>query len=311
MAFMEQFRRKIAKGISNPKLLLRELNRLYYTYRYGTGYNHAGTDIFEEDWDTLVVLDACRYDMFAKQNTIQGRLEQRISRASHTSEFLRGNFRGRTLLDTVYTTASPQFEQRRDELDAEFHATNNVWNTDRWDTEEGTVRPKAMTDAGIEAHETFPKKRHIVHYMQPHYPFIDSDIDSSTRTFRKDISEGLDIWGELFRGNLDVNTEDVWESYRENLDFALNQVERLLEEVNGRMVVTSDHGNMIGEKAAPIPIREWGHPPRLYTETLITVPWLVVDGQQRREVTVEKPEVNRNGINDSITNERLKNLGYV
>jgi hypothetical protein len=311
MASTGELRRKITKGVSNPKLLLRELNRFYYTGQYGTEYNHVGTDIFEEDWDTLVILDACRYDMFAERNTLRGRLERRTSRASHTSEFLRGNFGGRTLLDTVYTTASPQFEQRRDDLDVEFHAVNNVWNTDRWDTEEGTVRPEEMTDAGIEAHGTFPKKRHIVHYMQPHYPFIDSDIDSDTRTFRKDIAGGLDIWGELFRGNLDVDAGDVWEPYQRNLEFALNQVERLLEEVDGRVVVTSDHGNMIGERASPIPIREWGHPPKLYTEVLVTVPWLVVENEERREVTVKKPRVNRNNIKDSRINERLEDLGSI
>jgi len=83
------------------------------------------------------------------------------------------------------------------------------------------------------------------------------------------------------------------------------------DKITGRIVVTSDHGNMIGERAAPIPIREWGHPPKLYTEDLITVPWLVIDGQQRREVAVESPEVSRDSIKDSIINDRLENLGYV
>jgi hypothetical protein len=308
---IRRFRRRASKSISNPKVLLREINRIYYSRRSGPGYNHEGIDIFEEEWDTLVVLDACRYDMFAERNTLPGHLEQRISRGSHTSEFLRGNFGDQVLLDTVYTTASPQLEQRRDEIDVELHAENHVWNTDRWDTDEGTVMPEAMTDAGLEAHENFPNKRHIVHYMQPHYPFIGSGIDSSTRTFRKDISNGLDIWGELFRGNLDVDASDVWKSYQKNLDFVLDEVERLLEGVNGRVVVTSDHGNMIGKRASPLPIREWGHPPRLYTDALVTVPWLVNEGEERRETTAGQEKMASPEVKKSTVDERLKDLGYL
>ena len=33
----------------------------------------------KEDWDNLVILDACRYDMFKKLNTINGKLEYKIS----------------------------------------------------------------------------------------------------------------------------------------------------------------------------------------------------------------------------------------
>jgi hypothetical protein len=306
----EQLQRRISKVVSNPKVLLREANRAYYTRRYGPGYNHQGIDVFEENWDTLVILDACRYDMFAKQNSISGNLKKKTSRASHTSEFLRGNFNNRTLLDTVYSTASPQLEQRRAEIDVDLHAINNVWNTDRWNADQGTVMPESMTEAGIEAHDEFPNKRHIVHYMQPHYPFINSDIDDAMRSFRKDVSMGLDIWGELFRGNMRIKQNEIWQPYRENLDLVLGSVETLLNEITGRTVITSDHGNMIGERASPIPIIEWGHPPRLYTDVLVTIPWLVVE-DERREIISEKKTQKRESVSRSTLSERLEDLGYL
>ena len=46
----------------------------------------------KEDWDNLIVLDACRYDMFKEINTIKGNLERGISRGSATSQFLIENF---------------------------------------------------------------------------------------------------------------------------------------------------------------------------------------------------------------------------
>jgi hypothetical protein len=36
----------------------------------------------DEDWDTLLILDACRYDLFAEEVPFGGRLESRISLGS-------------------------------------------------------------------------------------------------------------------------------------------------------------------------------------------------------------------------------------
>ena len=41
-----------------------------------------GTHIMDEDWDNLIILDACRYDLFEEVNTIDGTLESRISLGS-------------------------------------------------------------------------------------------------------------------------------------------------------------------------------------------------------------------------------------
>jgi hypothetical protein len=46
-----------------------------------------------------------------------------------------------------------------------------LFNED-WDDETGTVRAETRTNAALEAAERFPHKRLVVHYMQPHYPFV-------------------------------------------------------------------------------------------------------------------------------------------
>ncbi len=307
MYSLDQIKTGIKWSIESPSLFFRELNRLYHKRRYGPGYNRTGIDVMDEDWDTLVILDACRYELFEQENTLSGQLSKRISRGSHTSEFLRGNFDGKTLHETVYTTASPQLEKRRDEIDVEFHAVENVWNGDRWDSEQRTVPPKAMTEAGIESHETYPRKRHIVHYIQPHYPFIGYDFDEEASTVGQ---AGHDIWEQLIRGRANVAPETIWRAYRNNLKLVLNAVHQLLKHISGKTVVTSDHGNMIGERSAPLPINEWGHPPGIYNEELVSVPWLIVEGEPRREVQTDPPCDDFKTVEDDLIENRLDALGY-
>lgn len=100
---------RLQRGLKSPNLLFRELNRLYYRRLNLRTYNSAGVDILAEDWDNLLILDACRYDMFKSYAELPGRLEHRISKGSATYEFLSGNFKERSALDTVYATANPNY----------------------------------------------------------------------------------------------------------------------------------------------------------------------------------------------------------
>jgi len=92
----------------------------------------------------------------------------------------------------------------------------------------------------------------------------------------------------------------------------LPHVERLLGSLQGKTVVTSDHGNMIGESSHPVSITEYGHPGETYTPELVTVPWVVhVQGDRKRVIsesptTTEQDEMN---TSEHIEN-RIKHLGY-
>ncbi|WP_411966225.1 hypothetical protein [Haloferax sp. YSMS24] len=310
MYSLSQIRTGLKSGRSNPAIFGRELNRLYYSRLDRRSFNHDGVDVLAEDWDNLLILDACRYDMFEEQNTLPGRLEKRISRGSHTVEFLKGNFTGRDLTDTVYVTASPQLFARRDELDATFHDVVNVWIEEGWDQSIGTVLPETMTRRAIEVSEQYPDKRLIVHYLQPHYPFINAP-ELNVRSPFEDAGKKADIWGELMEKKRTIAPEAIWAAYRDNLDIALAAVEELMDTLPGRTVVTSDHGNMIGERAAPIPIREWGHPPGIHTKELVTVPWLVYDNGRRKEIVAGESVETNDAVSSDVVSDRLENLGYV
>ncbi|KTG26911.1 hypothetical protein [Haloferax profundi] len=310
MYSLSQIRTGLKIGRSNPAFFGRELNRLYYSGLGQRTYNHDGVDVVAEDWDNLLILDACRFDMFEQDSTLPGRLEKRISRGSHTVEFLRGNFTNRDLQDTVYISASPQLYAQRDELDATFYDVVNVWIEDGWDPSIGTVLPETMTRRAKEVSEQYPNKRLIVHYLQPHYPFVGAP-ELNARSPFEDAESKADIWGELMERKRSIAPETVWAAYRDNLRLALPAVEDLMETLPGRTVVTSDHGNMIGERAAPIPIREWGHPPGIHTEELVTVPWLVYDNGERKEIVTGESVAKDDAVSSDVVTERLENLGYV
>lgn len=310
MYSLSQVRQGVRRGFSNPSFFGRELNRLYHRRLYRRDYNTDGVDVVSEDWDTLLLLDACRYDMFEKQHQLPGNLRRRESRGSHTSEFLSANFSGRTLRDTVYVTASPQLYNWRDEIDVEFHDVVNVWREEGWDDDHETVMPETMAEHVRRAAEEYPNKRIIGHFLQPHYPFIGADDRLNARTFADDHDETTDVWGELMRGRLDVSEEELWRAYLRNLNVALSEVEGLLHDLQGRTVVTSDHGNMVGERASPVPIREWGHPPGMYTEQLVTVPWLIYENGPRPEITSDTADATGDRVADDVVEDRLRQLGY-
>jgi hypothetical protein len=277
---------------------------------------HRGTHVLDEDWDNLIVLDACRYDMLAETGWYTDRLELRRSRGSNTPEFLKENFAGADLLDTVYVTGNPQVDVH---LGEECYEVVSVWES-AWDEGLGTVPPGPVTEAAIEAHERYPDKRIVVHYMQPHYPFVgetgreaigeQSGVELSRRLADGETDADRDhatVWERLQAGDLDRET--VWAAYVENLEFVLPHVEELLDAFAGRTVVTSDHGNMAGERVGFLPFRLYGHPYGIYTPELVSVPWVVFDRGERKRVTAGERS-RADGTLDDAADRRLEALGY-
>ena len=308
--------KRIVRALKNPRLLIRGFNRLYYRRGGLQAENPGGIDVFDEDWDTLIVLDACRYDMFESVNRLEGTLSPRISKGSSTVEWLQANFAGRNLRDTVYVTANPQLEQNRDRWDVELHESINVWLDDGWDEATGTVRAETMTDAALDAAEQFPNKRLVVHYMQPHYPFVPAETEFDKDHLRNVDSGGSEpssenVWNQKFIGALDVSRDELWSMYVENLEYVLESVERLLNILSGKTVVTADHGNYVGERASPIPIREYGHPRGLYDPPVVRVPWLVHKHGTRKDIQTAKVDSEAETAESDLINERLRDLGYL
>lgn len=302
--------KQLRRGLAHPNLILREMNRLYHTRMDSCAYNRDGLDVMHADWDNLLLLDACRYDMFESESTLPGRLTSVRSRGSNTVEFLRGNVAGRDLRDVVYVTANPQYHRHREELDAMFHAVINIWESDGWDDEYNTVLPEVATEYAERAAAEYPDKRLFVHYVQPHYPFLNSETQFDKNHLHNEGDETIDFWHEIFFGKKSINRSLVWEVYVDNLRRALPHVNDLMESLTGKTVVTADHGNMVGERAGPVPVTEWGHPKGIYVDELVKVPWLEYENGERRKITASDSLENDADVEDDVVMNRLKELGY-
>ena len=298
---------QLREGIRNPSKVVHEAQRvlrpIYLRYVKRTRAGRT-LDFMTADWDNLVILDACRYDLFAEANTLEGDLRKVASKGTGTDMFLDANVDGRAFPDTVYLTANPHLHFQR----GEFHDVIRLWETD-WDDDLDTVVPEVVTDRAIDAHERYPNKRLVAHFVQPHYPFIGEtglELIESDMAIRGFLEDHKSIFHHLAEGTVDHDV--VWRAYRENLELTLPHVRRLIDELPGRTVVTSDHGNAFGEWGV------YGHGgPKI--PALIDVPWLVIDDGERKAVVDGDETVSTYDLSavrgDGAIEDRLADLGYL
>lgn len=299
----------VRKLLANPAILVGELRRMGVAVNrtvYGSRQDDR-IDVFAEDWDNLLILDGCRYDCFAKQVTIDGDLEKRASRTSHSTEFISHNFQGHQRHETVYITTNPYAPQ----LDPNtFYAQIDL--LDRWDEETQTVHPSDVVSATEEHAELYEDKRLIVHFMQPHYPFIGETGQAiDHRGFSGEDAEPTtpSIWRAMTYNLLDTDDEQLAMAYRENLDIVLSEVASLLEFLDGKTVITSDHGNLLGERLPPLYFKAYGHPRGVRCPELNHLPWFVPHFNSRRETTADDPVLSSRSDEEKL-DERLTALGY-
>jgi len=237
------------------------------------------TKVVEEDWDYLIVLDACRYDTF--REVVDRSAGYIISGGTDTQSWLEWNFRKR-YKDVIYIAGNPHFASAHLKKTlgfAPFYMVKEVWDYG-WDSTLKAVPPEAVTNAALDTLCKFPDKRMIIHYNQPHTPYL------SDRELRVDGTEKT-IWDLARRGEISI--ERIKKAYKENLRIVMKEVERLEEQLSGRVIVTADHGDLFGECGL------YGHVGRLRVEALVKVPWLILKDEKKqkiyKELDVEKGRV--------------------
>ena len=260
-----------------------------------------GTPVYEREWDVLVVLDACRYDMYQR---VVGDSDALLSVGSTSTEWMDNTFTDRyaeAVASTAYVSANPYSHK----LDASrFGLIDDVWR-DHWDEDLGTIPAEPVTDHGIAVARTGDYDRVICHYMQPHFPFI-ADGEGFGRLGRGGFGLGDDdsvnVWDMVERGELDP--EAVTEAYDANLAYVFESVETLLENVDGTVAITADHGNALGEWGM------WGHRAYVPSMALKKVPWDVREATDRGSYTPDfDPDAVEEDADEDVT-DRLRALGY-
>lgn len=274
----------------------------------------------ESEWDTCVVLDACRYDVFEDvyNEYLGGTLEKRRSPGSSTPEWAYRTFTGQH--DIAYFSGNPFINSSGIPLnelkwgascDYEWTATEHiseiidVWRHG-WDDDYGTVLPENIaTSYRKHADAVARHDRTVLHYMQPHAPFLTRGLEGKLSRIKQGIARQDDdattegpfsaigdtvrpsverllgqstlamkagIWVELgLAGVWGESTREAALAYHEeNLRVALEAVAELLPELDGAVVVTADHGEAFGEHGI------WEHHIETHIPPLVEVPWIEV-----------------------------------
>ena len=266
-----------------------------------TPFFAPGENIFDHEWDLLIILDACRYDLMyevaSETNFIKDIGDfRRVNSA--TVGWMRDTFPNRSeTSETMYVCGNPFSES---ELDSTwFKHLHEVWR-DAW-TDPGTVPPRSVTDETIRAMREQDSSRVIAHYMQPHCPFIPRPNLSKGKNLKKfGKQDHRDVWG-LYRDGV-VSKSELWDGYRKNLKLVLDDVQLLLNNVDApKAIISSDHGNAMGKWGI------YGHPINMSHESLRKVPWIEVEAEDQRGYEPSNKRQN----NEINREQQLKSLGYL
>lgn len=249
--------------------------------------------INEGDWDTLIILDACRFDFFEDiyKEYLSGSLQKVKSAGSTTAEWLRKTFKGREW-DFVYVSGTPQVNSRGvevfDAVDASawFYRVMDAWDKG-YDQEKGTILPAHVREVGRIARVKYPDRRLLVHFNQPHEPYLSVDHIKSimgVHLARGNRFERYLAWIKKYLKGFVGLRDDLKfveklheegrlrKAYSDNLEIVLKEVKKMISGWgNMKIVVSSDHGELLGEEG------KFRHPAGSDHPVLREVPWLKVE----------------------------------
>lgn len=272
----------------------------------GFVYGFDGVDVPSLDWDNLIILDACRADLFEDVIDLDRFDEYRRvpSRGSSTEEWVLENWVGREFPEITYVTANPVVARYTPK---HFYNRVDVFESG-FDDEFGTVLPHTMARI---TRDTFQAdKRIVAHFMQPHYPFYAGELDVGVKSWHPDGGDDGRVlrnpWEAIAKS--EVEKRDVIEAYRTTLSDALPIALELADELPGTSVVTSDHGNTYGRWAFPLPFRIYGHPTGFRYPELVSVPWGVMEGDAR---DIRSGHISTQVASAEVVQNRLEAFGYI
>jgi len=243
--------------------------------------------INSKKWDYLVILDACRYDAFEKYvwKYMDGKLMRAISPGGYTRKWFKRTWI-KNYKDIVYISANPAImEKDLLAISRKFFRIVKVWER-YWSKTVHTVPPWNMNKAVLHELKIMrirkrlgisSIKRIVIHYIQPHFPYIAGPINFNKlcsfyinsniniRISRAVLMHLLNVLKDVKKVN-----EILRISYEENLKLVLKFVAELISYLQGKVVITSDHGELLGEYGL------YFHPINAYIPELRHVPLFIV-----------------------------------
>lgn len=325
----------LKKGIRNPKQAV-DATVFELFYRLPLTYLNTkisiGENIFQRDWDLCILLDTCRVDgMNVIKNEYQfiNNVGSTLSVGARSPEWIAKTFSKlytNEIENTAYLSANAFSKQilvdqhpKKAELSESTPAYKLLSRIPTVDAEklgrfeylyeyepvgeegpighkEGGTPPRYVTDRGIAVGRKHDYNRVILHYLQPHPPYIANAINEE-RDLRKYETDWWSYLGET------GDREAIWNAYLDELRFVLDDVQLLLKNFDAeKVVISADHGESFGE------YWEFGHKTGSLNPNVRKVPW--VETSATDEGTY-KSQFDAPG-NDSQKNvsDQLEALGY-
>lgn len=246
--------------------------------------------LLQEDEFALLILDACRWDTL--RHFLDSEVRRAISPALLTVRWLNACWPDE--YDITYVTAIPHIAPTPRDTGVTYDGTDHFEEVvylgdEAWDAELCTVPPAPIRDAAIE----LDAERIIVHYLQPHIPYIGETRIEELSYWQLGPEDEKVETNEILK---DVPDETVRKAYYDNLQRVWTEgVEPLLKTFEDRrVVITADHGELLGENGY------YGH--GRMAAPVVIVPWLEVSrGQAPAIPWAEDPMVLSQVIADYIS----------
>lgn len=251
---------------------------------------YGGELIWDYDWDILCILDGCRLDTF--EEVYSGESSSIKSVGSTSPEWIQNTFVDYDTSNVGYISANPYSAK----LDPNQFGYFHLVPVELTEHDIETVDPTTLTDIAIKKWKSEKDiERLIIHYMQPHVPFR-----SRPEWFNQKIGSngwGAEIWRQL-RG--DINKDDLFEAYQDNLEWVLEEgVKILTESVDATVAISADHGNAAGEWGV------YGHPWGCPIKEVRHVPWATINASDKGDHIPSNLETEKYDIE-----HQLEALGY-
>lgn len=324
---------------------LQHINRpLWNTF---TSRRPVGTNIFDKDWDLLVILDACRVDALRIQSeniSYIDNMGEILSVGSMSAEWMlntfteeyredisesvllcRNNWSDKVLVDKVHERSEtdythlhqgiPDWNPVSSDVFKHYELVRGVANhEDRGLHPDSNVVPHIITDRAIAIGRQMDFDRMIVHYNSPHLRYTANAVDWEP--------------GETTIGKLMAGPEPIRDLKREEksfkpairgkvsrdtvFDLYLNELQFILEYV-GILLENIDVNKVAitadhGEGFGEMGV--WGHPFGWPFAPVKTVPWAETSANDEETYETQYKPLKRRP-NEQEQREFLENMGYL
>lgn len=280
-----------------------------------------GTNVFDREWDLLVVLDTCRYDALKQVAAGFDYIDEvgsLYSVGSSTREWtantfttpyrteiqqttvISGNANVTRTLEAGNAMESPlaqRFTAWKTVGPEAFHTFDSVPDYAATDPFGGLSIPRIVTDRAIRLGHESDADRMIVHYIPPHNPYRAAALRDN-RALEPHEYRPFDY----LRNGGDEGL--VRDAYLDELRWVLDDVALLLDNVDAETaVITADHGELFGHLGL------YSHPTGVPHPQLRRVPWAETAATDTGEY---EPHYEKSGKSHTTkeTAKQLEYLGY-